>query len=88
MKKVYLFIGLALSMLAVGCSSDSTGSNDTPVVPEGDVTVTVNATLAHEGLVWHEGDVVSINGASATVANEGKTATLGAQSFLVLKSNV
>ena len=76
MKKVYLFIGLALSMLAVGCSSDSTGSNDTPVVPEGDVTVTVNATLAHEGLVWHEGDVVSINGASATVANEGKTATL------------
>lgn len=76
MKKVYLFIGLALSMLAVGCSSDSTNENGTPVVPEGDVTVTVNATLAHEGLEWQEGDVVSINGASATVAKAGTTATL------------
>lgn len=75
MKKVYLFIGLTLSMLAVGCNNDST--SDEPVVPtpEGDVVVTVNATLP-ESLVWNEGDLVSINGkeAGATLTENPSTA--------------
>ena len=61
MKKVYLFIGLTLSLLAVGCNDDST--TDTPVtpLPEGEVVVNVAATLP-ETLTWSEGDLATING--------------------------
>lgn len=82
MKKFYVFIGLALSMLAVSCSSDSTTSSDTPVAPEASVTVTVNATLAHEGLVWAEGDVVSVNGVESA-ALSADAAGLATAQFVV-----
>ena len=64
MKKVYLFIGLTLSLLAVGCNDDST--TDTPVAPapEGEVVVSVAATLP-DALVWSEGDLATINGKQA-----------------------
>lgn len=71
MKKVYLFLGLMLSALAIGCNHSGT-DEQTPVVPgAGKDVVTVNATLPG-GLVWAAGDKVAINGLeSSAVAEEG-----------------
>lgn len=71
MKKIYLFIGLALSMLAGGCSKDDSGDN--PVVPGGkdDVTVKVTATIAEEGILWSEGATVAINGFESSALAAG-----------------
>ncbi len=71
MKKVYLFLGLMLSALAIGCNHSGT-DEQTPVVPgAGKDVVTVNATLP-SGLVWAAGDKVAINGLeSSAVAEEG-----------------
>lgn len=71
MKKIYLFIGLTLSMLAGGCSKDD--SNDQPVVPGGedDVTVQVTATIAEEGLLWSEGATLAINGVESSALAAG-----------------
>lgn len=74
MKKIYLFIGLALSMLAVGCSND--GPSDNPDGPVGgnDVTVQVTATIADEGLVWSEGTTVAVNGFESSAIAGGEAA--------------
>lgn len=74
MKKIYLFIGLALSMLAVGCSND--GPSDNPDGPVGgnDVTVQVTATIADEGLVWSEGTTVAVNGFESSAVTGGEAA--------------
>ncbi|MBQ7856573.1 MAG: hypothetical protein IJ348_05600 [Alistipes sp.] len=65
MRKNLLFIGLALSMLAVGCNNDPVDDgNKKPNTGKKDVTVTVNATLP-EGLTWAEGDVYLVNGVEA-----------------------
>lgn len=72
MKKVYLFIGLMLSALAIGCTNNGTEDQNQPVQGGNkDVVVTVNATLPSD-LVWAEGDKVAINGLeSSAVTAEG-----------------
>ena len=62
MKKVYLFIGLMLSALAIGCTNSGT-EEQTPNLPndQNKVTVTVNATLPGD-LTWVAGQSVAING--------------------------
>ena len=72
MKKVYLFISLMLSALAVGCN-DSNTPDDAPIKPgvSDKVVVTVNATLYGDSK-WAAGDKVAINGLeSAAVTEEG-----------------
>ena len=72
MKKVYLFISLMLSALAVGCN-DSNTPDDAPTKPgvSDKVVVTVNATLYGDSK-WAAGDKVAINGLeSAAVTEEG-----------------
>ena len=70
MKKVYLFIGLMLSALAIGCNG--TDVDQQPVQGGSNKeTVTVNATLPSD-LVWAAGDKVAINGLeSEAVSEEG-----------------
>lgn len=70
MKKVYLFIGLMLSALAIGCNG--TDVDQQPVQGGSNKeTVTVNATLPSD-LVWAAGDKVTINGLeSEAVSEEG-----------------
>ena len=63
MKKVYLFMGLALSMLALGCTPNGPEDETPTVTPDGEVAVTINATLPSGE--WVEGDEVAINGATA-----------------------
>ena len=72
MKKVYLFIGLMLSALAIGCTNNGTEDQNQPAQGGNkDVVVTVNATLPSD-LVWAEGDKVAINGLeSSAVTAEG-----------------
>ncbi len=72
MKKVYLFIGLMLSVLAIGCTNNGTEDQNQPVQGGNkDVVVTVNATLPSD-LVWAEGDKVAVNGLeSSAVTAEG-----------------
>ena len=72
MKKVYLFIGLMLSALAIGCTNNGTEDQNQPVQGGNkDVVVTVNATLPSD-LVWAEGDKVAVNGLeSSAVTAEG-----------------
>ncbi len=80
MKKVYLFMGLALSMLALGCNTDPNTGDEPIVIPDGDVAVTINATLpAGE---WVEGDVVTINNLEVP-AVEAEQAGKQTASFLV-----
>lgn len=75
MKKIYLFIGLALSMLAGGCSKDDPIDNPVGPVDKDDVTVKVTATIAEEGLLWSEGATVAINGfESSALATGGEAA--------------
>ena len=70
MKKVYLFIGLMLSALAIGCNG--TDVDQQPVQGGSNKeTVTVNATLPSD-FVWAAGDKVAINGLeSEAVSEEG-----------------
>ena len=70
MKKVYLFISLMLSALAVGCNPGST-VDETPALPgnNGKTVVTVNATLPSD-LVWAAGDKIAINGFESTAVSE------------------
>ena len=70
MKKVYLFIGLMLSALAIGCNG--TDVDQQPVQGGSKKeTVTVNATLPSD-FVWAAGDKVAINGLeSEAVSEEG-----------------
>ena len=72
MKKVYLFIGLMLSALAIGCTNNGTEDQNQPAQGGNkDVVVTVNATLPSD-LVWAEGDKVAVNGLeSSAVTAEG-----------------
>ena len=72
MKKVYLFIGLMLSALAIGCTNNGTEDQNQPTQGGNkDVVVTVNATLPSD-LVWAEGDKVAVNGLeSSAVTAEG-----------------
>lgn len=70
MKKIYLLIGLTLSMLAGGCSKDDPKDPVGPV-GEDDVTVKVTATIADEGLAWCEGAIVAINGVEASAPTVG-----------------
>lgn len=75
MKKIYLFIGLALSMLAGGCSKDDPTDNPVGPVDKDDVTVKVTATIAEEGILWSEGATVAINGfESSALAAGGEAA--------------
>ena len=72
MKKVYLFIGLMLSALAMSCTH-GTPAEETPILPGtgNKVVVTVNATLPSD-FVWAAGDKVAINGLeSKAVSEEG-----------------
>ena len=64
MRKNLLFIGLALSMLAVGCNNGPEEETKKPSSGKKNVTVTVNATLP-EGTTWAEGDVYLVNGVEA-----------------------
>ena len=64
MRKNLLFIGLALSMLAVGCNNGPEEETKKPSSGKKNVTVTANATLP-EGLTWAEGDVYLVNGVEA-----------------------
>ena len=70
MKKVYLFISLMLSALAVGCNSGDP-VDETPVLPGANdkTVVTVNATLPSD-LVWVAGDKVAINGLESNAVSE------------------
>ena len=70
MKKVYLFIGLMLSALAIGCQgSDNIDQNQPVQGGNKKVVVTVNATLP-SNLVWAAGDKVAINGLESTAVTE------------------
>lgn len=74
-EKIYLFIGLALSMLAGGCSKDDPTDNPVGPVDKDDVTVKVTATIAEEGILWSEGATVAINGfESSALAAGGEAA--------------
>ncbi|MBR0393622.1 MAG: hypothetical protein IIX04_00765, partial [Alistipes sp.] len=64
MRKNLLFIGLALSVLAVGCNNGPEEETKKPSSGKKNVTVTVNATLP-EGTTWAEGDVYLVNGVEA-----------------------
>ena len=80
MRKNLLFIGLALSMLAVGCNNDPVDNGGKkPSTGKDKVTVTVNATLP-EGETWAEGDVYVVNNVETTAlgaeANGAQTAAL------------
>ena len=70
MKKVYLFISLMLSALAVGCNNSGT-EEQTPTLPNNDkkVTVTVNTTLPGD-LTWAAGEKVAINGLESEAVTE------------------
>ena len=70
MKKVYLFISLMLSALAVGCNNSGT-EEQTPNLPndQNKVTVTVNATLPGD-LTWVAGQSVAINGLQSEAVTE------------------
>ena len=70
MKKVYLFISLMLSALAVGCNNSGT-EEQTPTLPNDDkkVTVTVNTTLPGN-LTWAAGEKVAINGLESEAVTE------------------
>jgi len=74
MKKIYLFIGLALSMLAGGCSKDDP-QPDTPVGGEDDVTVRITATISEENLLWSEGATIAVNGLESSALAAGGEAT-------------
>ncbi len=80
MKKVYLFMGVALSMLALGCNTGSNVDDNPTIIPDGDVAVTINATLPTGE--WAEGDVVAINNLPAP-AVEAEQAGKQTASFLV-----
>ena len=68
MKKVYLFIGLMLSALVIGCNG--TDVDQQPVQGGSKKeTVTVNATLPSD-LVWAAGDKVAINGLESEAVSE------------------
>lgn len=70
MKKVYLFIGLMLSALAIGCQGSGDIDQNQPVQGGNKkVVVTVNATLP-SNLVWAAGDKVAINGLESTAVTE------------------
>lgn len=70
MKKVYLFIGLMLSALAIGCQGSGDVDQNQPVQGGNKkVVVTVNATLP-SNLVWAAGDKVAINGLESTAVTE------------------
>ena len=56
-------MGLALSMLALGCTPNGPEDETPTVTPDGEVAVTINATLPSGE--WVEGDEVAINGATA-----------------------
>ena len=79
MRKNLLFIGLALSMLAVGCNNGPEEEPKKPSTGKNKVTVTANATLP-EGLTWAEGDVYLVNGVEAPAlgaeANGAQTVAL------------
>lgn len=70
MKKVYLFISLMLSALAMGCNNAGT-TDDQPVNPglSNKNVVTVNATLPGD-LKWEAGDQVAINGLESNEVTE------------------
>ena len=79
MKKVYLFISLMLSALAVGCNtSDQVEDTKKPGL-NNKVVVTVNATLPGD-LTWVAGDKVAINGLESEAVAEEK-AGLSTASF-------
>ncbi|MBQ9137670.1 MAG: hypothetical protein IJX65_03420 [Alistipes sp.] len=75
MKKVYLFISLMLSALAVGCGESGTDEQK-PVGPgtNSKVVVTVNATLPGD-LTWEVGDKVAINGLESEAIDEQSAGT-------------
>ncbi len=84
MKKVYLFIGLMLSALAVGCNNSNVdGTEPTPGV-DNKVVVTVNATLPGD-LTWVSGDKVAINGLESEAVSE---AGAGAVSYAFETSKI
>ena len=70
MKKVYLFISLMLSALAIGCNN-SGPEEQTPVTPGvgGKAVITVNTTLPAD-LTWQAGDKVAINGLESEAVTE------------------
>ena len=71
MKKVYLFISLMLSALAVGCNNSDLVDDTSKPSLNNKVVVTVNATLPGD-LTWVAGDKVAINGLeSEAVAEAG-----------------
>ena len=71
MKKFYLFFGLALCLLTVSCSKDSTKPEE-PVGPVTDETVIVTANAADDLGLWYDGATIAVNGVeSQAVAAEG-----------------
>lgn len=61
MKKFYLFFGLAVCLLTVSCSKDSTKS-DEPIGPGTDQTVVVKANIDGDFGWWSEGETIAVNG--------------------------
>lgn len=85
MKKFYLFFGLAVCLLTVSCSKDSTKS-DEPIGPGTDQTVVVKANIDGDFGWWSEGETIAVNGVeSNAVAADGVGTAAG--TFTVEKVN-
>lgn len=71
MKKFYLFFGLALCMLTVGCSKDGGSGDIEPDVPAGNDVVKITANIVNEGFAWSEGATIAVNGVESKAISEG-----------------
>ncbi len=73
MKKIYLYFGLALSMLAVSCSN---GPKEEPVAPDtSETSVQLTLNIVDEGVVWSDGAEVSVNGTEVAISDGAGTAS-------------
>ncbi len=71
MKKFYLFFGLALCMLTVGCSKDGGSGETEPIGPTGNDVVKITANIVNEGFAWSEGATIAVNGVESKAISEG-----------------
>lgn len=72
MRKFYLLFGLALSVLAAGCSKEPTDVNEDP---SDEVSVQLTATIMDEGVVWETGTEISVNGVKSSALETGGEST-------------
>lgn len=81
MKKNLLYLGIAMSIFAAGCSSSST---DDPTPKPSKSVVTISATIPNEGFEWPDEAVVAVNAEESTpesVSEDGHTAQFSSKKF-------